>query len=88
MAVRIAAYGLAWRVQDNIGVVRLRGEDGKTWTSGPLQGAALAAFAAVLRKGASADRGVVFSSDEFTEKERATEGAVFKPLSGENPFPW
>ena len=83
MAVKIVGYGLAWHVANREGRVRLRGKDGKTWESPQLDAALFAAYEAVLRSGASAHQGWLFS--ESGDQVQSTE---LQPFSGENPFPW
>ena len=85
MAVEITAYGVAWNFSRSEGVVRLRGSDGKTWNSPPLDASAIAAIAAVLRDRAQAGGGWLFSGNE---KPAATPVEGVQPFGGENPFPW
>ena len=84
MAVQIVAYGLAWNIVQREGRARLRGSDGKTWESPPLDAAQLTAYEAVLRSGASADHGWLLSESGH---ERAQVGEL-RTLGGESPFPW
>jgi hypothetical protein len=86
MTVRVEAYGLGWHVQ-NGGAIRLRGSDGKVWTSGILDAGTLAAVAAVLKEGAIVDGGWILSGNETAEIQKLTDGKM-KQLSGESPFPW
>jgi hypothetical protein len=83
MAVQIVRYRLEWNVEKGVGRARLRGNDSKTWNSPLLDAAQFAAYEAVLRLGASADQGWLFS-------EGGSESAQLgdQALSGENPFPW
>jgi hypothetical protein len=84
--MRIVAYQLAWNFKTSVGAVRLRGEDGHVWPSGAIDAASFAAIAAVLKEGASANNGILFSGNE-TANFASTEGTM-KPLGEGSPFPW
>jgi hypothetical protein len=84
MAVQIVEYGLAWNVAKREGRARLRGKDGKTWNSPPLDATEFAAYEAVLRSGASADQGWLLSGGGHEIAQIGGQPA----FSGESPFPW
>jgi hypothetical protein len=85
MTVEITAYGMVWNIARNQGGVRLRGSDGQTWDSPLLDASSFTAIAEVLRSGARAGGGSLFSGEEKPSTTSVEGMAVF---GGENPFPW